>query len=124
MKLVILITAKTDQGMEVAEAWQNAGAPGVTIIRSHGLHTLQERVKSGDVELPRMFFTMSAALSHVLDSAEQTTLIFLSVMSEDMVPKIVVATTGILGDLLTPDTGVVFVLDVEQAIGVRNHGSE
>jgi hypothetical protein len=40
-KLVILITGKVEKGLVVAEAWEAAGAPGVTLIESYGRHRLR-----------------------------------------------------------------------------------
>lgn len=124
MKLVILITAKTEKGFEVARAWQTAGAPGVTIINAHGLHSIQKRLRQGTFELPRMIISAAAAMAQVFNDLHRTTYIFISVMPEEMIDDIIAETESILGDLLSPDTGVVFVLDVERAIGVRNHGTE
>ncbi|MCL4879175.1 MAG: hypothetical protein KJ064_21140 [Anaerolineae bacterium] len=121
MKLVILITAQTENGLEVALAWREAGAPGVTIIPSHGLHSLQRKTKSGGLELPMIITSMADAMAGLLDASETSSLIILSVMPAEILGKVIEATRGVLGDLTAPDTGVVFVLDVEQAIGVRDH---
>jgi hypothetical protein len=40
-KLVVLITSHVEKALAMAEAWQAAGAPGVTLIDSHGLRRLQ-----------------------------------------------------------------------------------
>jgi nitrogen regulatory protein PII len=121
MKLVILITAQTENGLEVALAWREAGAPGVTIIPSHGLHSLQRKTKSGGLELPMIITSMADAMAGLLNASETSSLIILSVMPAEILGKVIEATRGVLGDLTAPDTGVVFVLDVEQAIGVRDH---
>ncbi len=121
MKLVILITAQTENGLEVALAWREAGAPGVTIIPSHGLHSLQRKTKSGGLELPMIITSMADAMAGLLNASETSSLIILSVMPAEILGKVIEATKGVLGDLTAPDTGVVFVLDVEQAIGVRDH---
>lgn len=121
MKLVILITAQTENGLEVALAWREAGAPGVTIIPSHGLHSLQRKTKSGGLELPMIITSMADAMAGLLNASETSSLIILSVMPAGILGKVIEATKGVLGDLTAPDTGVVFVLDVEQAIGVRDH---
>lgn len=121
MKLVILITADTKHGLEVAQAWQEAGAPGVTILPSHGLYTLQEEVKRGSVELPRMITSMGTAMAYIIDHAEKRTQLILSVVENDMVDKLQEAATSVLGDLSQPHHGVMFVLPVERAIGVLDH---
>lgn len=124
MKLVILITAQTENGLEVALAWRENGAPGVTIIPSHGLHTLQKKAKSGGLELPMIITSMADAMAGLLEASETNTIIILSVMPAENLEKIVAATTRVLGDLTAPNTGVMFVLDVEQAIGVRDHSKK
>ncbi|MEP7291467.1 MAG: P-II family nitrogen regulator [Chloroflexota bacterium] len=121
MKLVILITSQVEAGLDVAQAWQEAGAPGVTIIRSHGLHSLQRELRSGQVELPRMMISMGVAMAAILDNMEERGEIILSVVEDELVDALIAAANRVLGDLTEPDNGVLFVLPVEQAIGVRRH---
>lgn len=124
MKLVILITSRITNGLDVAQAWQEAGAPGVTIIRSHGLHSLQEEVRHGSVELPRMVVSMAAAMAHIIDQVEERSEVVLSVVPKTMVDKLIDAANSVLGDLSKPNHGVLFVLDVERAVGVRHHSEQ
>lgn len=116
-RLVILITSQVDKGHELGDAWYAAGAPGVTFIEGYGIRRLQEAARSTEI-LPGMM-----SMLQILRQNEETSLIVLSVVDDDAVAdKLVEATTGILGDLLQPHTGVMFVLDVARAIGVRDHG--
>lgn len=124
MKLVILVTAKVEKGLEIAQAWQDAGAPGVTIIRTHGLHTLQREVQKGGYELPRMVASMATAMAHIIDTVEELGNLIFSVVDEEVVDALVDETQKELGDLTTPDSGVIFVLPIERAIGVVNHERE
>ncbi len=121
MKLVILITSEIKNGLDVAEAWQNAGAPGISIIRTHGLYNLQQEVKKGGVELPRMVVSVAHAMAHILDSVEERGEILLSVVEDDLVDTLIECANDVLGDLTEPDHGVLFVIDVERAIGIRRH---
>jgi nitrogen regulatory protein PII len=121
MKLVILITARLEKGLEVAEAWQKVGAPGLTIIRTHGLHRLQEEVREGSVELPRMVTSMAMAMAHIIDNVSERGEMILSVVDDDLVDKLEQAATDILGNLTEPYTGVMFVLPIERAVGVVPH---
>ena len=115
-KLVILITSQVDKGHRIGEAWQEAGAPGVTFIEGYGLRRMQEASKSREL-LPGVM-----SMLEILREQEETTLIALSVVDDDtIVNRLLDVTSEILGDLLLPHTGVVFVLDVERAIGVRDH---
>ena len=122
MKLVVLITAQVEEGLDIAQAWHEAGAPGITIVRSHGLHTLQQELKSGQVELPRMIVSMGAAMAAILDNMEERGEIILSLVDDELVDALIAAATVVLGDLNEPDNGILFVLPIERAIGVRHHG--
>jgi nitrogen regulatory protein PII len=121
MKLVILITAQVEDGLDIAQAWQEAGAPGVTIVRSHGLHTLQRELRSGSVELPRMIASMGAAMAAILDNVEERGELILSLVEDDLVDALIAAANDVLGDLTQPNHGILFVVPIERAIGVRRH---
>lgn len=121
MKLVVLITAKVEDGLDIAQAWQAAGAPGVTIIRTHGLHTLQRELSSGAVELPRMVASMGAAMAAILDNLEERGEMILSLVDDDLVEVLVTAANEVLGDLTQPNHGILFTIPIERAIGVRRH---
>lgn len=121
MKLVVLITAQVEDGLDVALAWQEAGAPGVTIVRAHGLHALQQELRHGDVELPRMISSMAAAMAAILDNMEARNHMLLSLVDDPLVDTLIEATSAVLGDLTDPNHGILFVVPIERAIGVRDH---
>jgi nitrogen regulatory protein PII len=113
-KLVILITSRIEEGHHVGEAWQQAGAPGVTLVGSYGLRRLQETQKSSEV-LAGMI-----SLAQIFRETEETSVIILSVVDNDaVVDKLIEVTEHLLGSLMQPNTGVLFVLDVERTVGVR-----
>lgn len=114
-KAVFLITSQTDKALEIAEAWQSAGAPGVTLLASYGLRRLQERSRS--LELP-LFVSMAS----VLRDLEETSEIIFSIVEASMVDSLLAAAEEVLGDLLLPNTGILFVIDVERVVGMRRHG--
>jgi nitrogen regulatory protein PII len=111
-KMIILITTQVENGMKIAEAWEEAGASGVTIIESYGLHRLRERGRS--MELP-----LFVSLASVLRQTEQTNQTILTVVEEDLVEQIVDAACEIIGDINNPDSGIAFVLDVERTFGLN-----
>jgi nitrogen regulatory protein PII len=123
VKLVILITAEVEKGLDAAQAWQQAGAPGVTIIRTYGLFTLQGALERGEVELPRMIASMAGALAGIIDSVEERGALILSLVDENLVDALIREANNILGDLEKPYHGILFVVDVERAIGVRHHSN-
>ncbi len=116
-KLLILITAQTDKGVAVAEAWEQAGAAGVTLIESYGLHRLREKSKS--MELP-LFVSMASVLRQI----EETNQTIFTVVEEELVDKLVEAAGRVLGDINKPHTGVAFTLDVERVFGIPNFPRE
>lgn len=118
MKLVLLITSRIEEGLQVADAWRTIGAPGVSILRTHGLHTLQQQVKEKSLELPRMTVSLGNALAHLIDNMDETGELILSVMADDLVDNAIEKAQEFLGDLDLPHNGVLFVIDVERAIGL------
>lgn len=113
LKLVVLITAHVEKAVAVADAWERAGASGVTLIDTYGLHNLRERSKS--LELP-LFVSMASVLRQI----EQTNETIFTVVEEELVDKLIEAAGSVLGDISKADTGVAFVLDVDRAFGIPN----
>ena len=117
-KLVVLITSYIDKGLAVAEAWEAAGAPGVTIIESHGLHNLRQKSKS--LEIP-----LFVSMANVLRQIEESNQTLFSVVEEDLVNTLVDEAGRILGTehLDKEGAGIMFVLDVERTIGMYGRRS-
>jgi len=113
-KLVILITTHVDKGLAVAEAWEAAGAPGVTLIESYGLHHLREKGKS--LEIP-----LFVSLARVMRQIEETNQTIFSVVDDHLVDTMIDAACRVLGteSLDMEGSGVAFVLDVDRIIGIR-----
>jgi nitrogen regulatory protein PII len=113
-KLVVLITTHTEKGLDVAEAWDAAGALGVTIIESYGLHDLRQKSKS--LEIP-----LFVSLANVLRQIEETNQTIFSVVDDDLVDPMIDAACRVLGaeNLDEEGAGFAFVLDVGRTIGMR-----
>jgi hypothetical protein len=111
-KLVVLITTHVEKTLAIAEAWQKAGAPGVTLVPSHGFRTLKER--SRKLELPHF-----VNLATILKQVDDTTQMLLSVVEDNLVDGLAQATRSVLRDPLTPKTGIAFVIDVERVFGME-----
>lgn len=113
-KLVVLVTPLLAEAHHIAEAWQQAGAPGVTFIESYGLRRLQETGQEIDV-LPGIFSVLE-----MLRSGDKNGIMLLSVVNEPQtVDRLIKATHAITGDLNNPNNGILFVIHVEQVIGLR-----
>ncbi len=125
MKLIILITSNIENGLEVANRWQEAGAPGVTIIKSVGLYSLQEKIKKGTMEVPlHIASSMTSMMAYMLGEMEHTNHVLLSVVPADIIPTLMDEARAVMGDLLKPNNGVAFVVSLDEAIGVRLHKDE
>ena len=111
-KLVVLVTTHVEKTLAIAEAWQKAGAPGVTLVPSHGFRTLQERTRK--LELPHF-----VNVATILKQVDVTTQMLLSVVDDHLVDALARATRSILRDPLTPKTGIGFVIDVDRVFGME-----
>lgn len=113
-KLIILITPQLEAGYEIAETWQENGAPGVTLIDGYGLFRLQEATRKSEV-LPGIL-----SMLEILRSRQNNNIILLSVVDTPAaVDRLVDIADQRLGGLPEPDNGIIFVLDVEKVIGLR-----
>jgi nitrogen regulatory protein P-II len=112
-KLVVLITTHVEKTLSIAEAWQKAGAPGVTLVPSHGFRTLKER--SRKLELPHF-----VNLATILKQVDDTTQMLLSVVDDNLVEALAQATRSVLREPLTPKTGIGFVIDVDRVFGAES----
>lgn len=111
MKLVILITAQTEQTLEIATAWQQAGATGVTILEGYGLRRLQEGIRD---DLP-----LVPSLSALLRGKEVETHLLVSVVDDALAETLNDETVKIVGDLTLPGNGVILTLDIASMAGLR-----
>lgn len=109
--MVIMVVDKMEQYEAVMEAWQKAGAPGITILESSGLH--RQRALRDDLGLIPSLETLMASREH-----KHRTL-FTVVSEEGVIQRIVQATEEIVGDLSEPHTGILVVLPVWQAFGLH-----
>jgi hypothetical protein len=120
VKLIMLITSNAENGVEVATRWQNAGAPGVTVIKSVGLYSLQRKIMRDSLEVPlHIASSMTSVMAYVLREMEHTNHVLLSVVPADLVPTLLDEARAVMGDLLEPNHGVAFVVPIDEAIGVR-----
>ncbi len=124
MKMIILITSDSESGMEVANRWQEAGAPGVTIIKSVGLQSLKRKIAHDSLEVPlHIASSVSSVMAFMLRQMENTNHVLLSVAPATMVSMLLDEARAVMGDLTEPNHGVAFVVPLDEAIGVRNFES-
>lgn len=122
MKMIILITSDLESGLQVANRWQDVGAPGVTIIKSVGLYSLQQKIQRDSVEVPlHMASSMASMMAYVLGEMQHTNHVLLSVVPKTLIATLMDEARAVMGDLLQPNHGVAFVVPLDEAIGVRSH---
>jgi nitrogen regulatory protein PII len=111
--LIVLVLDDPDQCRDVLDAWEAAGAPGVTILDSTGLGRVRRAGIRDDVPLVP---SLSALFRR--EGSRHCTL-FSVVKDEAHVEAIVQGTRAIVGELDRPDTGFMFVVPVSQVYGLR-----
>ncbi|RPI99719.1 MAG: hypothetical protein EHM39_06035 [Chloroflexi bacterium] len=118
-KLVLLVTSQIEKGVAVAEAWEAAGAAGITLIDSYGLYHLRQRSKG--VELP-----LFVSMAQVMREIEQTNQTLFTVVDDDLVDSLVEAARKTLAieSLDEPEAGIMFVIDIERTIGMRTRRAD
>ena len=111
--MIMFILNNPDQCQEVLDAWESAGARGITILPSTGLGRIRAKFGLKD-DLPLMprledFFQQEENLHRTLVAIVRERLV---------VDNIVHATQSVLGDLNRPNTGILVVLPVLEAYGL------
>ncbi|RME05970.1 MAG: hypothetical protein D6803_07725 [Anaerolineae bacterium] len=110
--MVILVVDDPDRCDSVLDAWDAAGARGVTILESTGLARMKRAAQRDDMPLiPSM-----ARLLSVREERHRT--LFSVVQGEEMVEKLSAAAQAVLGDLSQPHTGFLFAVPVSHVVGL------
>ena len=114
MFLIMLILDDPSQCHDVLNAWEAAGSRGVTILASTGLGRVRMRKGLLD-DMPLM-----PSLEEFFQEEESQNRTLISIVKErEVVDRIIQATHKIIGDLFQPDTGILAVLPVLEAYGVK-----
>jgi hypothetical protein len=112
VKLVILITAQTERTLDISQAWQKDGAPGVTILEGYGFRRLTEKMGWQD-DLPLM-----PSISSLLRQQEISTHVLISAVADEVADKLYATTESLIGSLTLPHNGFMITLDIEKSLGV------
>jgi nitrogen regulatory protein PII len=117
--LVVFVLDDPDQCGSVLDAWEAAGARGITILESTGIGRIR---RTGIIDdLPLM-----PSLRDLLQSREVHHRTLLSVVSDQgLVDALVAAAKQVVGDLDEAHTGLLFVVPVLEVHGLsRDRGDE
>ena len=107
-KLIVLITRRQEQVDDVVAAWETIGIEGATFLDAYGVRSYQERAASFEF-LPGM----SSAFNLLRENQEQAVLLFSVLYDDAQVQTLIEATENVLGDLHAPNTGFLFVINLE-----------
>ncbi len=113
MFMIMLILDNPSQCNDVLNAWEAAGARGVTILASTGLGRVRMRKGLLD-DMPLM-----PSLEEFFREEESQNRTLISVVKDrEVVDRIIAATSRVVGDLNQPETGILVVLPVMEAYGI------
>lgn len=113
MFMIMLILNNTEQCQNVLNAWDTAGAPGITVLASTGLGRIRAKQGLFD-DIPLM-----PSLEDFFQSEEDLHRTLIAIVRERaVVDTIIQATQALLGDLNQPNTGILVILPVLEAYGL------
>ncbi len=109
--ILVLVLDNTDLEMDILQAWEEAGVPGVTVLDSQGSKRSDD---AGRDDLP-----LFVSLRSVLSGEESQNRTLFSVIDDDAVlEKAIQAAQSIVGDFQNPHTGILFVMPISRAWGI------
>ena len=110
MFLLVMVLDDPTRLDEVLAAWVAAGAPGVTVLESTGVHRVLTRTEPDPAfaGFGRMFG--GGKVGH--------NTLFAVVTDMDVAESVSEATQGLLGSLDEPNTGIVFAVPVSKVWGL------
>jgi|TARA_B110000263_G_C15264412_1_gene490420 hypothetical protein len=111
-QMIIFVLNDLDKSADLLEAWEAAGARGITCINTTGIGNIRNTAEISD--LP---FYLS--LADILKSKQHHHCTFFTVVdSENLLEKIVRAAQDITGGLDSPNTGFLFTIPVSSVYGM------
>lgn len=112
--LIVFVLDCTDECPDVLNAWEEAGAPGVTILESFGLGRLRAAMRD---DLP-----LIPSLDDLLGRSElHHRTLFTVVPDESTLDRVFAATERIIGDFTRPHSGLLFTIPVGRVSGLKPH---
>ncbi len=116
MYFVICVVDDPGKIEKLMDAWEKVGITGATILYSSGMYRVRQGAMRDD-------FPLIPSLESLYQHEEQYhRTIFSIVPNQEMVDNMVNATQSVIGNLSKPNTGVLVVLPVAQAYGLKKEG--
>jgi PII-like signaling protein len=113
MYFILFVLHNVDLLEEVLDAWEAAGISGVTVLPSIGYASIKDK-RSLQEDFP-----LIPSLDDIIEIAEnRNRTLFSIVKNKEIKDKLLQATEKIVGDLNLPNSGVLAVMSVSQALGL------
>jgi len=115
--VVVVVMPDIEKCQDVLDAWEKYGVSGVTVLESLGMHKLRQMRAQRD-DLP-----LFPSLRHLMESEEYHHRTAFTVVDDDFdLDRLVEVTQqAIGGDFNAPNSGLLFVVPVARAYGLRPH---
>ena len=113
MSMILFVLHNTEKLDELLAAWQEAGAPGVTVLESTGVGRIRQN-KALREDTPLM-----PSLEDFYPDPEHMSRTIFTILKDELVQKVVEATYKVVGDLNEPNTGLLVVLPTVAAYGLE-----
>ena len=113
--VVVVVMPDLGKCQDVLDAWEKYGVSGVTVLESLGMHKIQQ-MRAGRDDLPLL-----PSLRHLMESEEYHHRTAFVVVDDDFhLDGLIEATErAVGGDFDAPNSGLLFVLPVTRALGMR-----
>jgi|APIni6443716594_1056825.scaffolds.fasta_scaffold128036_2 nitrogen regulatory protein P-II 1 len=112
MSMILFVLHDTEKLDALLAAWQEAGAPGVTILESTGVGRIRQN------EALREDTPLMPSLEDFYPDPEHMSRTMFTIVREELVADIVAATQRVTGDLSGPNTGLLVVLPTVVVYGL------
>ena len=113
MSMILFVLHDTEKLDDLLAAWQEAGAPGVTVLESTGVGRIRQN------EALREDTPLMPSLEDFYPDPEEMSRTIFTILKDELVQKVVEATYKVVGDLNEPNTGLLVVLPTVAAYGLE-----
>ena len=114
--MVMIVMPDLVKFHDVLDAWERCGVSGVTILESLGMHKFRQ-MNAGRDDLP-----LIPSLRSLMESEEYHHRTAFTVLDDDFdLDRLVEATQRVVGDFDAPNSGLMLVVPVARAWGLRPH---
>ena len=110
--LVVLVLHDLSHLEEALAAWHDAGATSVTTFDALGTRTVHEQARREDLPI-------LPSIRDLLQSDDAPRRVVFTVVADELVDALIAAAERVLGELSEAGNGIVLVLPVARAAGLR-----